>query len=111
MRRLIEFPLESGGNIVVEVEETELGGTVRAGRSSDIAPAKYTFEEALSRIHAATESALTQLRDLSSRPDGIEMEFGFNLSAEVGAVIAKASTEANYKVTLRWTAGDRESAH
>jgi len=31
------------------------------------------------------------------------MEFGINLSAELGAVIAKSTSEANYKVTLRWT--------
>ena len=30
------------------------------------------------------------------------MEFGFNMSGEFGAVIAKVTAEANYKVTLRW---------
>ncbi len=45
---------------------------------------------------------ITTLRGLAHKPDEIEMEFGFSLNAVAGVVIASASTEANYKVTLRW---------
>ncbi len=34
----------------------------------------------------------------------VQVEFGLNLSANVGAVlVAGASAGANYKVTLKWT--------
>ena len=47
MKRLVEFPLEEGGSIVVEVDEPESGGTVRAGREDTIEKAKETFEQGL----------------------------------------------------------------
>jgi len=64
--------------------------------------AKETFEQALSKIRPATEKVITTLRGLAQKPDEIEMEFGFNMSAEAGVVIASASMGANYKVILRW---------
>lgn len=103
MKRLIEFNLEDGGSVFVETDEPETGGTTRASRSSKIADeAKETFEQALSKIRPATEKVLTTLRGLALSPHEIEMEFGFNMSAAAGVVIASASTTANYKVTLRW---------
>ena len=104
MKRFIEFKLEDGSAVVFEVDEPEVGGTTRASRRpGEIAEeAKETFEQALTKIRPATEKVIATLRGLSQKPDEIEMEFGFNLSAAAGVVIASASTEANYKVTLRW---------
>jgi len=103
MRRLVKFPLADGNVIVVEVDEPETSGTVRASRSDDIIDeAKQTFEQSLNTIKTSTESIINKLQDLIHRPEEIEMEFGFNMSGEFGAVIAKVTAEANYKVTLRW---------
>src|SRR5260370_12104675 len=104
MKRLVEFKLEDGNTIIVEVDEPETGGPTRASRRpGEIAEeAKETFEQALSKIRPATEKVITTLRGLAHKPDEIEMEFGFNMSPAAGLVIASASTGANYKVTLRW---------
>src|SRR5450755_3492694 len=104
MKRLIQFKMEDSGSIIVEVDEPETGGTTRASRRpGEIAEeAKETFEQALSKIRPATEKVITTLRGLAHKPDEIEMEFGFSLSAEAGVIIASASTQANYKVVLRW---------
>src|SRR6266487_3418636 len=105
MKHLVAFKMEDGGAIIVEVDELETGGTTRASRRpGEIAEeAKETFEQALSKIRPTTEKVITTLRGLAHKPDEIEMGFGFSLNAAVGVVIASASTEANYKVTLRWT--------
>jgi hypothetical protein len=104
MKHFVEFKLDDGSPIVFEVDEPEVGGTTRASRRpGEIAEeAKETFEQALTKIRPATERVIATLRGLSQKPDEIEMEFGFNLSAVAGVVIASASTEANYKVTLKW---------
>ena len=110
MKRLIEFKMEDGDAILVEVDEPETGGTTRASRRpGEIAEeAKQTFEQALSKIRPATEKVITTLRGLAQKPDEIEMEFGFSLNAAVGVVIASASTGANYKVTLRWRGEEKK---
>ena len=111
MKRLVEFPLQEGGTLLVEVDEPEgyaetttRGGVVKASRPSEIADkAKDTFEDALDKIKPAAQSIIGKLRELHDAPDEIGVEFGIKLSAEAGAFIASAGVEANYKVTLKWT--------
>lgn len=82
MKRLVAFKLDDGSTIVVEVDEPEtVGGTVRAARSPKdlLDEAKCSFDEALEKIHSATESAITKLRNMSEKPDEITMEFGSTL--------------------------------
>ena len=106
MKELVAFTLPGGSTILVEVEEPEaVGGITRASRKPGevFIEAKESFEQALEKMRTSAELVVTKLRDLSVKPDEMEMEFGFNLSAQFGAVIASATAEANYKVTLRWT--------
>jgi hypothetical protein len=104
MKRLVEFPLEGGSAVVVEVEEpTPTSGTVRGLRAGELTEkAKESFETALEKIRPAATVILAKLRDLSERPDEVGVEFGIRLSAEAGAFIASTGAEANFKVTLTW---------
>ncbi len=109
MKHLVEFPLAEGGSIVVEVDEPETGGTVRAGREDQIEKAKETFENALNKVLPATKTVVEKLRSMASRPDEIEVTFGVNLSTMAGAFIASASAAANFGVTVRWTGTNKET--
>ncbi|CAG0936434.1 hypothetical protein TFLX_05307 [Thermoflexales bacterium] len=110
MKRLVEFPLQEGGTMLVEVDEPEASaettrsGVVKAARPSSevIENAKKTFEEALDKIKPAAQSLIDKLGELHDAPDEIGVEFGIKFSAEAGAFIASAGVEANYKVTLKW---------
>ncbi len=104
MKRLIEFPLEGGGSIVVEVEEPEGLGTVPVSRKGAGVPerAQKSFEEALEGIRPAAQVLIAKLRGLHDPPDEIEVEFGLKMNAEAGAIVAAAGVEANYKVKLTW---------
>jgi hypothetical protein len=110
VKRLVEFPLQEGGTLLVEVDEPEgyaettTRGVVKAARPVEIADkAQVTFEDALDKIKPAAQAIIDKLRALSDAPDEIDVEFGIKLSAEVGAFIASAGVEANYTVTLKWT--------
>lgn len=104
MKRLVAFPLEAGGSVIVEVDEPESeGGVVRAARPGEIAEtARQTFEAALDKIKPSATVIIAKLRSLSDPPDEMELAFGLKLSASAGAVVASASVEANYTVTLKW---------
>ena len=71
MKHLVEFPLDEGGSIIVEVDEPESEGTIRAARGDAIVKAKETLEHsitscqlqrALSRNFAASETNLMRSR-------------------------------------------------
>jgi hypothetical protein len=104
MKQLIEFPLEGGGSILVQVDEpTPEGGVVRAARPGEIvAKASQTFESALDKIKPAAGAIISKLRGLADPPDEIEVEFGLTMNAEAGAFVAAAGAEANYTVKLTW---------
>ena len=109
MKHLVEFPLEEGGSVVVEVDEPESEGTIRAARGDTIIKAKETLEEALNSVSLVTKSLVEKLRSIGNKPDEIEISFGVKLSTVAGAIIASASAEANFDVTMRWTGKKEET--
>ena len=104
MKHLVEFPLEEGGSIVVEVDEPVLeDDIVLASKRGEVASkASQTFEAALESLKPTAGAIITKLSSLSSPPDEVEMGFGLKLSAKAGAIIASAGTEANFNVKLTW---------
>jgi Trypsin-co-occurring domain 1 len=105
MADLAQFPLNGGGVLVVEVDpaDTSIRRVMRGGTpEAAIATANATFESALQTVRCAAEGILHQLRSLAEPPDEVAVEFGVKMSAETGAIIAKASTEANFKINLTW---------
>jgi hypothetical protein len=108
MRRLVEFPSETGEPILVEVEDVRLAGETRRSLSPSavVERAQTSFEDALEKARPMASSLVAKLRTIGdaagSPPDEVQVEFGIVLSAEVGAVLAAASAGANYKVTMTW---------
>src|SRR4051794_38912253 len=108
MRTLVEFPLEGGGSVVVETDDAGRGtddgevtrGLGRPDRS--IARAGETFEEAVARIQPGALAMVRALREGAGAPDEITVEFGVQLTAELGAVVARTSAQANFTVRMRW---------
>ena len=76
MKQLVEFPLEDGGTILVEVDVPEEPGMVPATRGEVIQRAQQTFEAALEKIRPAAQAIIGQLRALHDPPDEVEVEFG-----------------------------------
>ena len=100
MKRLVEFPLQEGGSVVVQIDEPDIGGSVRAARGDTIEQAKETLEDALDKVLPAARNVVEKLQ--SMRPNEIEVTFGISLSFKAGAFIT-AGTDANFGVTVRWT--------
>ncbi len=109
MKHLVEYSLADGGSIVVEVDEPESEGTIRAARGDTIIKAKETLEDALNKVLPVTKSVVEKLRSIGNQPDEIEISFGVKLSTVAGAVIASATAEANFDVTMRWTGTHKET--
>ena len=107
MARLAKFVLPDGSSIVAEVDDEAIDSSriMRGGAvpSEAVVKANETFESALDRVRWAAEGLLARLTSLASPPDEVAVEFGVKLNAETGAVIAKAATEANFRINLKWT--------
>ena len=108
MKRLVEFPSNSGEPILVEVEDISRSGETRRGLfpSAVVERAQTSFEEALEKARPMALDLVGKLREIGdsagSPPDEVQVEFGIVLNAEAGAILASASAGANYKVTMTW---------
>ncbi len=105
MKRLIEFPLEDGTIILVEVDEPEGAGRserVARGGVKSLERASQSFETALDKMKPAASAVISKLRGLTDSPDEIGVEFGLKFNAKSGVILASASVEANFKVALKW---------
>ena len=60
------------------------------------------IEKAIAVIQNTAQKVNSAMRNIESRPDHVEVEFGIKFDAEVGVILAKASTEASLNVTLSW---------
>jgi Trypsin-co-occurring domain 1 len=105
MATMVEYPLESGGSVLVAVEDAP--GPVTRGwgeeRSQRVAEqAHETFEAAVSRVRPAADAMLESLSGLRSVPDEITVEFAVQLTAGAGIAIATLGSTANFKIQLTW---------
>ncbi|MFF9812330.1 CU044_2847 family protein [Streptomyces sp. NPDC014006] len=103
MEPLVEFTTTDGAHVMVEGVDDEAGA--RLVSRGGTARATRTFEDSLTGVRTAAESALRVLRGGALRPDAVELEFGVKMSAEAGAVIAKGAAEAHLVVKLSWSPG------
>ncbi len=105
MKRLVEFPLDQGGSVVVEVDVPSAGPAVRGvggDRGALVDKADRTFEQATAAVIPVARSLIGQLRSIENPPDEIGIEFGIQLSAQTGAFIASVGAEANFKMHMMW---------
>jgi hypothetical protein len=101
MKKLIEFNLNGGDTLVVEVDTSDQGGVTDAGRFGDIAEkAELTFEETLEKLRPLANGVISKLKDLS--PEKVVVEFGVKLSAKSGIILASADSEVNLKIAMEW---------
>lgn len=103
MADLVEFKLGDGSSVLIETETVSGRPVTRGGRATEmISKADQTFEQALRRVGPTSAAIVERFRDLSQQPDEIEIEFGVKVNAEAGAIIAKTSGEANFRIAVRW---------
>ncbi|WP_199421752.1 CU044_2847 family protein [Actinotalea solisilvae] len=119
MSRVVEFALEDGGTVLVRVaddvaprEAPQGSVTPRGwGDSSVVERAQHTFEGAVEKVMPAVESVVDRLRSAIDAPDEVTVEFGIELNAQAGAILAAAGTTASLSVSVTWRAGTAPPPH
>jgi hypothetical protein len=108
MKRLVEFSLDQGGSVLIEVEEPPAGSVTRGlgkDRAALVQEADKTFEDATAAVVPAARSLLARLSSIEEPADEIGIMFGVQLSAQAGAFIASVAAQANFTVSMTWRRG------
>jgi hypothetical protein len=101
MKRLVEFPLDQGGSVLVEVEDPAESPVMRGlgkDRAALVEEADKTFEDATAAVTPAARSLIARLRSIEDAPDEVGIVFG----AQTGAFIASVAAQANFTVSMTW---------
>lgn len=104
---MTEDPVSVPRSIMIEFPPDEYG-------VEPVARIKVNPDEVRERSEKALAEAMESIVDMACRVNGlrgripqefsqIEVEFGIKFNWEVGALLAKAGSEANINVTLTWT--------
>ncbi|MFJ7336942.1 CU044_2847 family protein [Streptomyces sp. NPDC101110] len=102
MPELLRVPLESGGSVLVEVDNGPQA-VVRVARPGGVvAEATETLERGLESVREAAHAVLGKVADLPRQPDKITLQFGLKLSAEAGVFLAKTAGEGSLTLTMEW---------
>jgi len=102
---VIQFPLDCGSSVLVEVAPPP--GVSRVGRHDTVLQdARLSFEKALTGVRDAASAALGQFQSMGHRPDQIEITFGVKLDAKLGAIIAETGVQGALEIKLTWRRGD-----
>jgi hypothetical protein len=65
-------------------------------------PGPVVLESALDTIRTTADAVLDRLGRIASAPKEIEVEFGVQMNAKVGAIIASSEAQGHLRVKLRW---------
>jgi hypothetical protein len=106
---LVTARLRSGEALVFEVDEPEDFGVTAISIHVNQETGLIDLDGALGGVRQAAMQVLDTVRSIASPPDSCEISFGLKLSGTLGAIIAKASTEANFTITMVWNAKKKES--
>jgi uncharacterized protein (UPF0212 family) len=103
MNRIITFDLSEGGTVLLETRDLTPPSQVTRGIASDVVvKAAHSFEDAIAVVQPVASSLVKRLKEATEGLDSIDIKFGLKFSAEAGAIIASASTEANIEVCVGW---------
>ena len=103
MKRLVSFPLESGGAVQLEVEDEPGLPLTRGLHPADVVETvTKSFEAALEAIKPAAVGMANVFRNIADAPDVVEVELGVKFGGQATAFIASASSEAQFRVKVVW---------
>ena len=102
----VQFELDNGQVLLIETEVPQKaisnGFNLTSDNDEEVTiQSQKQFSEVARSIAPVANMVLDSLKELNT-PKEIQLEFGVKLDFASNILIAKASTEANFKIMLKW---------
>lgn len=96
---ILKYPLESGGEILIEIEPPK--GVAPIGSQKVPLIASDTLDYTLNKILKATNLIIRPNDDQLDVCDEIQIEFGIKFNANGDGIITSGEDKANFKISLK----------
>jgi hypothetical protein len=60
------------------------------------------IDKSMETIHKMADKVNDRIQTIKNKPSRLEMEFGIKFDAEIGAIVAKVTTEASMTIKMVW---------
>jgi len=102
MKQLVEYEIDNGEVVIIEVDVIDQGGAERVSRSGDIVKTGKKFDEIFVRVNPIVQNVINNLKDLADSPSEINVSFGVKIGVKAGLIISSADSEGNFSISLKW---------
>lgn len=109
---LLELKLDDGGTVFVEVgqDTPEIEGSdtdtsmdvAKGGSGADDSPLARSFSTVSKSLKGIAETMENQLKEMSKRPDKVQLELAAEISSKAGVIIVSGAAKGALKLTLTW---------
>jgi hypothetical protein len=95
---------ESGQTVPIYIEIEERGNDPYSDTRGVPQHVEEAFKSSMTLIRTCAEHIASTVHGVPEkfRPHAVEVQLAIKVDAQLGAVIARSSTEAQFQVTLRW---------
>lgn len=104
--KLVQFEIDQGETLLIEVDDPACDGVVRRssvnGLQQKLEQSVVRFESAIQIVQTVGNSVVEKMRQLTRQPDEVNIKIGLKFTAEAGAIIAKTSGEGNLELSITW---------
>lgn len=97
--QIVTYRLDDGGPVMLEIEPAQ--GFAPAGPGEVLG----RVQEAVAPAVDAAKAVLDKVKEVG--PDEVVVKFGVKASGQANWVVAKATGEGNFEVTMTWSRHDR----
>jgi hypothetical protein len=116
MPETLDFDVQTEDYFIKIEWADQRSGTQRSSSAEDAGErerSQFAINRAMRTIRIMAHEVSKTISSLEKgvRPDEAEVEFGINLSAQAGALLAKASTQAQLTVKIKWTIKAPQETH
>ncbi len=101
------YVLDDEHTVFIETFDVDAGHDVELVSRDD--KNSLDFSQSINKALPAAKMVIERLENIASNVKEVEVEFGLKFSGEVGALIAKTGTEANFKIKLVWSPNAAQS--
>lgn len=99
MKKIVEFTLENGASVFIEVDQLNDRISIADGMAEK---ATKTFESALNTVKPIANTIMDKIHELNRPASEVEVKFGIKMTGGLGAIVASGSADINYEITLKW---------